>query len=57
MTRRVWAIQDGREIDKAQNGLGITEDLAYTLDTTGAQAVAIVDQPQGPGDDEPATAS
>ena len=55
MTLRVWAIQDGREIDKAQNGLGITEDLAYTLDTTGAQAVVIVDQPD-PGD-EPATAS
>lgn len=35
-------IQDGREIEKKQNGLGIGEpgDKAYTLDTTGAQAVA-----------------
>lgn len=35
-------IQDGREIEKHQNGLGIsTEDLAYTLDGTGAQAVYV----------------
>lgn len=35
-------IQDGREIEKKQNGLGIggPGDKAYTLDTTGAQAVA-----------------
>lgn len=35
-------IQDGREIEKNQNGLGIAEDgaPAYTLDQTGAQAVA-----------------
>lgn len=35
-------IQDGRDIEKKQNGLGIGEpgDKAYTLDTTGAQAVA-----------------
>jgi DNA (cytosine-5)-methyltransferase 1 len=35
-------IQDGREIEKRQNGLGIGQegDPAYTLDTTGAQAVA-----------------
>jgi DNA (cytosine-5)-methyltransferase 1 len=35
-------IQDGREIDKAQNGMGIGRqgDPAYTIDTTGAQAVA-----------------
>jgi DNA (cytosine-5)-methyltransferase 1 len=34
-------IQDGREMQKAQNGLGIGDqgDPAYTLDTTGAQAV------------------
>jgi hypothetical protein len=34
-------IQDGREMQKAQNGLGIGThgDPAYTLDTTGAQAV------------------
>jgi DNA (cytosine-5)-methyltransferase 1 len=35
-------IQDGREIEKNQNGLGIGAegDPAYTLDQTGAQAVA-----------------
>ncbi len=34
-------IQDGREIQKAQNGIGIGQqgDPAYTLDTTGTQAV------------------
>jgi DNA (cytosine-5)-methyltransferase 1 len=38
----VTPIQDGREIEKNQNGLGIGNagDPAYTLDTTGAQAVA-----------------
>jgi DNA (cytosine-5)-methyltransferase 1 len=36
-------IQDGRDMDKKQNGLGIgTEnDPSYTLDRTGAQAVAL----------------
>lgn len=36
-------IQDGREIDKKQNGLGVANqgDPAYTIDTTGAQAIAI----------------
>ena len=35
-------IQDGREIEKNQNGLGVAEagSPAYTLDQTGAQAVA-----------------
>jgi len=35
-------IQDGREIEKRQNGLGIADAgaPAYTLDQTGAQAVA-----------------
>ena len=35
-------IQDGRELEKNQNGLGIAKpgDPAYTLDTTGAQSVA-----------------
>ena len=35
-------IQDGREIEKNQNGLGVAESgsPAYTLDRTGAQAVA-----------------
>lgn len=38
----VIPIQDGREIEKRQNGLGIGEPgaPAYTIDTTGAQAVA-----------------
>lgn len=35
------AIQDGREITKEQNGLGLNADgSAYTVDTTGAQAVS-----------------
>jgi site-specific DNA-cytosine methylase len=34
-------IQDGREINKQQNGIGVGQpgDPAYTLDTTGAQSV------------------
>ena len=38
-----YPIQDGREMDKSQNGLGVggENDPAYTLDRTGAQAVAI----------------
>jgi DNA (cytosine-5)-methyltransferase 1 len=36
------AIQDGRGMEKGQNGIGINEGgPAYTLDQTGAQAVAI----------------
>jgi hypothetical protein len=37
----VVPIQDGREINKQQNGIGVGQpgDPAYTLDTTGAQAV------------------
>lgn len=37
-----YPIQDGRDIEKYQNGLGIAEagSPAYTLDQTGAQAVA-----------------
>jgi len=36
-------IQDGREIEKNQNGLGVADEGApsYTIDQTGAQAVAI----------------
>lgn len=39
----IYPIQDGREMQKAQNGLGISDANvpAYTLDTTGAQAVAV----------------
>jgi hypothetical protein len=35
-------IQDGRDIDKHQNGLGVSDEGApsYTIDQTGAQAVA-----------------
>ena len=38
-----YSIQDGREIEKNQNGLGVAEEgaPAYTIDQTGAQAVAI----------------
>jgi DNA (cytosine-5)-methyltransferase 1 len=38
----VIPIQDGREIEKHQNGLGVGEegDPSYTLDQTGGQAVA-----------------
>ena len=37
-------IQDGRDIEKHQNGLGVGEsgDPSYTLDQTGAQSVAYV---------------
>jgi len=36
-------IQDGREIEKHQNGMGVGNlgDPAYTIDTTGAQSIAI----------------
>jgi site-specific DNA-cytosine methylase len=36
-------IQDGREMEKNQNGMGVGQagDPAYTIDTTGAQAAAI----------------
>jgi len=38
----VFPIQDGREMEKNQNGLGIGDDTdpSYTLDQTGAQSVA-----------------
>jgi DNA (cytosine-5)-methyltransferase 1 len=37
-----YPIQDGRDIEKNQNGLGVAEEGApsYTIDQTGAQAVA-----------------
>ena len=37
-----YPIQDGREIEKSQNGIGVGDegDPAYTIDTTGAQSVA-----------------
>lgn len=58
----VVAIQDGRGLDKAQNGKGFSEDdVAYTVDTHATQAVAIQgtvigredhNGPQGSGFDE-----
>jgi len=44
---QIYSIQDGREINKAQNGLGISDPdaPAYTIDTTGAQSVAICAHP------------
>ena len=37
-------IQDGRDINKEQNGLGVGDegDPSYTLDRTGSQSVAIM---------------
>jgi hypothetical protein len=37
-------IQDGREIEKKQNGMGVANggDPAYTIDTTGSQSVGVV---------------
>ena len=40
----VFALQDGREIEKAQNGLGIGYGTAFTLDRTGAQSVCPLPQ-------------
>jgi len=39
----IFPIQDGREIEKKQNGLGVGDQNApaYTLDRTGGQSVAI----------------
>jgi DNA (cytosine-5)-methyltransferase 1 len=41
-TTVAFPIQDGREMEKNQNGIGVADDgtPAYTLDQTGAQAVA-----------------
>jgi DNA (cytosine-5)-methyltransferase 1 len=38
-----YPIQDGRDMEKRQNGLGVGNegDPSYTLDQTGAQAVAV----------------
>lgn len=38
-----YPIQDGRAVEKGQNGLGVgdEDDPAYTVDTVGAQAVAV----------------
>lgn len=47
-TQAVFAIQDGREIEKRQNGLGISADgVAYTIDGTGAQSVGYVPEITG----------
>ena len=43
IVQSVIPIQDGREMEKNQNGMGVGNpgDPAYTIDTTGAQAAAI----------------
>jgi len=41
------AIQDGREIEKKQNGLGVSEGPSYTIDQTGGQAVAFTQNQSG----------
>lgn len=66
IARDVIPIQDGREMEKRQNGLGVGDAGApsYTLDQTGAQSVAVPIQgtiigradtagPQGRGAGEP----
>lgn len=42
----IYPIQDGREMEKKQNGLGVgnANDPSYTLDRTGAQSVAFAIQ-------------
>jgi len=42
----IYPIQDGREMEKKQNGLGVgnADDPSYTLDRTGAQSVAFAIQ-------------
>ena len=43
----IFTIQDTRAMEKAQNGMGVAEgNVAYTLDQTGAQGVAIVTEKQ-----------
>jgi DNA-cytosine methyltransferase len=43
IVQSVIPIQDGREMEKNQNGMGVGNpgDPAYTIDTTGAQAAAV----------------
>ena len=43
LAQQVTPIQDGREMEKNQNGMGVGNpgDPAYTIDTTGSQAAAI----------------
>jgi len=42
----IFPIQDGREMDKKQNGLGVgnENDPSYTLDRTGGQSIAFAIQ-------------
>jgi len=46
MVATIYPIQDGREMEKKQNGLGIgnKDDPSYTLDRTGGQSVAFAIQ-------------
>ena len=50
----VFPIQDGREVEKKQNGLGVGEDgdPAYTIDTVSHQAVVMRDREGKPGGGE-----
>jgi DNA-cytosine methyltransferase len=43
LAQQAIPIQDGREMEKNQNGIGVGNpgDHSYTLDTTGAQSVAV----------------
>ena len=43
LAQQAIPIQDGREMEKNQNGMGVGNpgDPAYTIDTTGAQAAAV----------------
>jgi site-specific DNA-cytosine methylase len=43
LAQQAIPIQDGREMEKNQNGIGVGNpgDPAYTIDTTGAQAAAV----------------
>jgi DNA (cytosine-5)-methyltransferase 1 len=47
----VFPIQDGREVEKHQNGLGVgnENDPAYTVDTVSRQAVVMRDREGKPG--------
>ena len=50
----VFPIQDGREVEKHQNGLGVgnENDPAYTVDTVSRQAVVMRDREGKPGGGE-----
>ena len=50
----IFGIQDAREMNKSQNGIGVTtEDVGYTLTRSDHQAVAITGSLTGGGKDSP----